>query len=147
MFGITGVLAYILIFVGKVTEVSVGTLRIMFVSKGRKLIGTLFGVVEISLWVVIAGSVLTDLYTDPMKAVVYCAAFVCGIYLGMRIEQWLAVGLTSMHIVCSAADSVEVAKALRESGFGVTLIPGHSVNGAPRELIFVQLKRRFLQEA
>lgn len=143
----TGFWMYGVIFVGKVIEVAVGTLRIMFVGKGQKLIGTLLGLVEIFLWVTIAGSVLKDIYADPLKAVVYCAAFTCGIYLGMLMEQWLALGFTSMQIVCAAGDSGSVAAALRNSGFGVTLIPGHSVNGTPRELIFVQLRRRFLTEA
>ena len=138
---------YVIIFVGKLIEVSASTLRIMFVSKGKKVIGAMCGFVEVVLWVFIAGSVLADLYSDPLKAVVYCVAFVIGIMLGIWLEQKLAIGLTSVQIVSLVDDAEHIAAALRESGFGVTILHGHSVDKTKREVVFVQLRRKNIPEA
>ena len=138
---------YLLIFVGKLIEVSFSTLRIMFVSRGNKALSLVCGFFEIVLWVIIAGNVLNDLYEDPMKALVYCVAFTIGILLGILLEQKLAVGLTSIQIISLTDDGEKIGATLRENGFGVTILEGHSVNGTKRQLLFVQLRRRKIQEA
>lgn len=147
MFGLTGFWVYLLIFVGKLIEVSVSTMRIMFSGKGKKLCASMFGLAEIFLWVVITSTVITDLGKDPFKAVVYCVAFACGITLGIALEQKMAVGLTSIQILSGEKEGEKIGLKLRESGFGVTILDGHSVDGSKRELVFVQLKRRRVMEA
>jgi uncharacterized protein YebE (UPF0316 family) len=147
LFNFTGIYAYLFIFLGRMVEVALSTLRIMFVSKGRKYIGALFGFFEIFLYVLIIGTVLNNIREDPIKLVVYCAAFSCGIVLGVTLENKMAIGLMSMQVVSQDKDAVKISVALRDSGFGVTLIDGHSVDGTPRELIFVQLRRKRVAEA
>lgn len=146
-FGITGLWLYVVIFLGKMAEVSFSTLRIMFVGKSRKLEGALFGFIEIALWVIVVSSVLNGLSEDPMKAVVYCVAFTLGIPLGVQIEGLLAVGLTSIQVVAANEYGEKIGVALREHGFGVTFLDGHSVDGTKRELVFVQLKRKRINDA
>lgn len=138
---------YLVIFVGKLIEVSIATLRIMFVSRGNKGLSLLCGFFEIVLWVIIAGNVLNDLYSDPLKALVYCIAFTIGILLGMVLEQKLAVGLTSIQIISLTDDGEKIGALLRENGFGITFLEGHSVDGTKRQLLFVQLRRRKIGEA
>lgn len=142
-----GAWIYLVIFVGKLIEVSVSTLRVMFVSKGKKILGSICGLLEIAIWVCIAGNVLTDLYSDPFKALAYACAFGVGVYLGMFIEEKLAVGFVSIQIITLVGEGEKIGAALRENGFGVTILEGHSVDGTKREYIFVQLRRRKIQEA
>jgi len=146
MFGLTGPIVYVLIFVGKLAEVAIMTLRIMFVGRGRKLLSAACGLIEEVLWVVVISAVLSSLDTDPLAALTYCVAFTVGIVLGIVIESKLAVGLASMQIVSMAADGDMVGPALRASGFGVTILDGHSVDGTKRDVIFVQLRRRRMRE-
>lgn len=145
--GISGFWLYVVIFVGKMAEVCFSTLRIMFVGKSRKIEGALFGFVEIFLWVVVVSSVLNDLAADPMKMVVYCVAFTLGIPVGVQIENLLAVGLTSIQVVATKDKGEKIGHALREHGFGITFLDGHSVDGTKRELVFVQLKRKRIPDA
>ena len=147
MFGLTGFWVYVLIFCGKMIEVTCGTMRIMLVNKGKKFLGVLFGIMEITLWVFIASTVISDMYSDPMKMVVYCAAFAVGILIGMYVEQKLAIGLTSIQIVSLKNDGQKIGELLRDNGFGVTILDGHSVDGTKRELVFVQLKRKNVAQA
>lgn len=147
MFNLTGAALYLAIFFGKLVEVTLGTARIAFVSKGRKLEAGLFALVEIIFWVIIAGSVITNIQSDPLKAVAYCLAYALGVVVGMFVEQKLALGMTSMQAVTSQDDGEEIGKALREHNFGVTLLDGHSVDGTKRKLVFIQLKRKRVPEA
>ena len=121
MFGITGPVVYLLIFIGKLAEVSLMTLRIVFVGRGMKLLSALCGLIEEVLWVIVVSAVLSSIRTDPLAAVMYCAAFTVGIVLGIVIENRLAIGITSMQIVSMAADGDKVGPALREHDFGVTV--------------------------
>ena len=143
----TGIPLYLLIFAGKVLEVTVSTMRIIFVGKGRRLVGIAFGLVEVTVGLIITSVVLNDLFGDPFKIVVYVAAFEVGITLGMTIEARMALGLTSMQAVAAEKEAREAGLALRAAGFGVTILSGHSVDGTKRELVFVQLKRRRAEEA
>ena len=145
--GLASPAVYFVIFFGKVLEVCVTTLRIIFVGKGRMVYGTVFGFVEIVLWIIIAGEVLGDLQSDPMKAVVYCLGFTAGIAAGVAVEHRLAIGLTSINIVVPRESGEKIATALRESGFGVTILEGHAVGGALRQLVLVQLRRKNIKSA
>ncbi len=146
-FGITGFWLYIIIFFGKLAEVCFSTLRIMFVGKSRKLEGAIFGFIEIALWIIVVSSVLDGLSQDPLKAVIYCVAFTLGIPLGVKIESMLAVGLTSIQVVAANEEGEKIGLSLREHGFGITFLDGHSVDGTKRELVFVQLKRKRINDA
>lgn len=147
MFGLTGFWLYLFIFIGKMIEVTVDTLRIMFIGKGKRMSGAIFGFISVVLWIILVNSVLTNISEDPLKAVIYCVAYGCGIYLGTTLESQLAVGLTSIQIVLNCEQVEELGAVLRDEGFGVTLLEGHSVNGMKRGLVFVQLRRKRVPEA
>lgn len=147
MFGLTGFWLYAFIFVGKMVEVTIDTLRIMFIGKGKRMAGAVLGFVCVFLWIVLVNSVLTDISKDPLKVIVYCVAYACGIYLGTTLEGQLAVGLTSIQIVLNCEKAEKLGAILRDKGFGVTMLEGHSVDGTKRRMVFVQLRRRRVAEA
>ena len=147
MFGITGFWLYVLVFCGKMLEVAFSTLRIMFSGKGKKILSAFTGLFEITMWVLLASSVLEDVTSDPMKLVAYCLAFSCGILLGTYIEQRLAVGLTAIQIVIPGTEASELGKVMRDHGFGVTILEGHSVDGTERCLLLIQLRRKLVAQA
>lgn len=147
MLELEGFPLYAAIFVGKTIEVSLDTLRLMLINRGKKLLSSIVGVIYVVIWLLIISSVLTDIADDPVKVVVYSIAYGLGIYLGSVFEQRLAVGLTSLQIVQAEAEAENLAQDLRKSGFGVTILEGHSVGGTKRELIFVQLRRRSVPKA
>lgn len=147
MVNLTGFPLYLLIFFGKTLADAVSTLRIIFVSKGRRLVGIAFGLFESLIGLLVSYFVLTGLLQDPFKIVVYLAAFGCGTLLGMTIERRMALGLSSMQVIVPREEADEVGRVLREAGFGVTILDGHSVDGVKRAMIMVQLRRSRLAEA
>lgn len=144
---LNGVWLYVFIFFGKLIEVALNTLRVTFIGKGQRKLGLLFGAGEVLLWVIVTSTVLNGISEDPIKIVVYCAAFVTGIYLGSKIEEKMAVGYTGIQIVSLKNDGADVSHALWEAGYGVTILEGHSVDGHPRELIFTQMLRKNVPDA
>jgi uncharacterized protein YebE (UPF0316 family) len=147
MFGLTGILLYTLIFLGKMVEVTFDTLRIVFIGKGRRIYGALCGLVTVTIWVMLINSVLSGIVEDPLKAVIYCIAYASGIFFGSQLEQWLAIGFTSIQIVLADQEGKQLGERLRSQGFGVTILFGQSVDGARRAILLVQLRRRRVLEA
>jgi uncharacterized protein YebE (UPF0316 family) len=144
---LSGPILYFVIFFAKIIEVTISTIRLVYINKGEKIKGTILAFIEISIWLVVVSSVLTNIAEDPMKAFVYAAAFSLGNYIGITIESKIAVGLASIQAVVNEESGQMLADVLREQGFGVTIINGKGKNDSKKNLLFIQLKRRRINEA
>ena len=89
----TTLIVYICIFLGKILEVTLCTLRIVLINRGERAIGALLALIEITLWLIIAGNVLSNYQSDPWKMVAYALAYSLGNYAGSWLEERLAFGL------------------------------------------------------
>ncbi len=118
------ILMLAVIFIGKITEVTISTLRIILVSKGNRKIGSILALVEIFLWIFIAGNVITNLSSNPWKAVMYGLGFAVGVYLGSLIEELLAFGKILVQAVVPFDIGLDVSTTLRENGYGLTTVKG-----------------------
>jgi len=147
LLNLSGPVLYIVIFCAKIIEVTISTIRLVYINKGEKLKGTILAFIEISIWLVVVSSVLTNISADPMKAFVYAAAFSLGNYIGVTIESKIAVGLASIQAVVNEESGQFLADILRKQGFGVTLIDGTGKNDSKKNLLFIQLKRKRIPEA
>jgi len=112
----------LLILFSKIIEVTIGTMRVILITKGYRKPGTILAVFEILLWVFIASRVIMGITEYPMKGIVYSVGFAIGIYFGSMLETRLAVGKILIHVITSKTSSVEVMRVLRNAGHGVTSI-------------------------
>lgn len=145
MFGLTGVELYIFILLSKIIEVSISTLRIILSSKGEKIMSAVAGMIEISIWIVVASSVLQNLDKDPMRGIVYALGFVIGIYFGGKLEQALCIGTVRVNAIVLSQQGRNLAKEIRNNNFAVTLFKGEGMNH-PRHLLVMIVKKRRLKE-
>ena len=90
-----GPLLYFIIFFAKIIEVSISTVRIVFINKGEKIKGAALGFIEIMIWLIVVSSVLNNITEDPIKVFIYAIAFSLGNFFGVTIESKIAVGLSS----------------------------------------------------
>ncbi len=134
-------LVYAVILVAKIVEVSIGTLRIMLITRGEKLIGALISFVEICLWVFIASSVLNDLSSDPIKALLYAAGFAIGNYIGSFFESKLALGTVKIEAIVMKEHGEHLATAIREKGYAVTVVDAMGMNHE-RNILYMIIKRK-----
>lgn len=147
LMNLNGPLLYVIIFFAKIIEVSISTIRLVFISKGERVKGAILGFVEIMIWLIVVSSVLNNITEDPIKMLIYAAAFSLGNYLGVTIESKIAIGLSSIQVVVSEKDGEILADILREQGYGVTIIEGKGKNDSIKNLLFIQLKRKKIPEA
>src|SRR6056297_1061539 len=140
------IVLYTIIFVAKIFEVSISTIRIVLVSKGEKVKSALIAFVECIIWILIVSTVLTDITSDPIKVIIYCAAFAIGNYVGLYIENKLAMGLSSIQVIADLDEGNELAKLLRDNNFGVTVMKGEGKEKY-KEILILHLKRKRIREA
>ncbi|MEJ2307129.1 MAG: DUF5698 domain-containing protein, partial [candidate division WOR-3 bacterium] len=108
----------LLIFFSRAVDVSLGTMRIIFVSKGQRLLASLLGFFEILVWIIAITKIMQNI-TNFFYYIVYAGGFAAGIYFGVLIEERIALGLVSIHdITAKGAD--KLLKKLRKNNYGVT---------------------------
>lgn len=132
------------IFLLRIADVSIGTLRIGFLVRGRSGLAGALSFLESLVWLVAAAQVLANL-DSPVKFVAYAAGYATGTMLGVRIERFLAVGDVMMRIVAPVS-SPSAAGALREAGYIVTEMNAEGRDGQVR-VSFSVLPRRRVAEA
>lgn len=142
-----GIGIYFLIFFGKIIEVTVSTLRMVLINRGERVKGSIIAFFDILLWLIITGTVLQGYREDPLRMVVFAAAFAVGNYMGSWFEDKLAFGLSSIQVIVpESPESKALASILRGDNFAVTVIRGTGRNG-DRELLLLHLKRKRIAEA
>lgn len=134
-------LTYVLIFMAKILEVSLMTLRTVFITRGEKLYGAMIGFFEVSIWLYVIGNVLVGIKDDPIRMVVYALGFACGNYIGCTIEDKIALGLLTINIIVTEEDAKKLVKILRENHVGVTEIDAEGINDH-KKLLIIHAKRK-----
>lgn len=114
------------IFLLRVSDMTLDTLRVLFVMRGRKQIAWILGFFQSLLYVAAIGSVLQNL--DALSLVGYAGGFATGNVLGMIIEDRIAIGHTLLTIISSRRGPA-IASRLRQEGFAVTEISGRGKDG------------------
>ena len=128
-----------LIFGLRITDMSIDTLRVLFVVRGQKTVAWILGFFQSAIFVIAITRVLADL-GNPLVLFGYAAGFATGNVLGIMIEERLAVGHIQLQIV-SQRRGVAVAKALRRSGYGVTEISARGRDGTVKLLTASVLRK------
>lgn len=129
----------LLIFAARVTDVSLDTLRIIFISRGMKYIAPVIGFFEIIIWINAIGLVLMQ--GSPVSTTIaYALGFATGTFVGIIIEEKMAMGYTVVRIITQHG-SPELIESLKSSGFRTTTTDATGQFGAV-SIIFTVVKRR-----
>lgn len=139
---LAGPLGPLFIFLLRICDVSIATVRLLNAVRGRKFIAAGLGFFEILIWVVAIGTVVRHL-DSPLLVIGYAAGFAAGNFVGITIEEKLALGLAEVRVISRTA-GVEIAEALRSLGFGVTEMLGQGREGRV-EILHTIVKRRSLK--
>ncbi|RJP50962.1 MAG: DUF2179 domain-containing protein [Anaerolineaceae bacterium] len=135
----------LLVFTARLIDVALGTVRIIFTSRGKKHLAPLLGFVEVFIWVSIIAQI-TRGTNNVIAYLAYAAGFAAGNYLGMYIEDKLAIGTLVVRAIVPEEISGALAKALKEKGLGVTSVSGMGSHG-PVKLIYTVVMRKELTMA
>lgn len=128
----------LLICFARILDVSLGTLRIILVAKGTKKIAPILGFFEVLIWLIAIGQVMQNL-TNVANYFAYAAGFAIGNYLGIIMEQKLAIGVVVVRVI-TATDASKLIDFLKEANFGVTTLEAQGTSGHVH-LIYTVIKR------
>lgn len=134
-------LELIVIMLAKVVEVSLTTLRMVFISKGEKTLASIVGFVEITIWLKVASVVLVGINDYPAKMFIYALGFAVGNYIGLVVEDKLGLGYSQIQIITDIDDGEILASSIRELGRAVTVTKG-SGKDSEKSILFTYVKRK-----
>lgn len=132
-----------LIFISRISDVTIGTVRIVMVAKGEKKIAPILGFFEVLIWLIAISQIIAHL-DNWLCYVAYGAGFATGNYVGMIIEEKLAVGIVQLQII-TRTDAHLLIEKLKAEGYGITHQEAH---GALEEvsIIYSIIKRTELSK-
>ena len=127
-----------LIFAARVFDVTLGTMRIIFTSRGLRNLAPVLGFIETFVWIIAVSSLVK--HAQNVAAYVgYAGGFATGTFVGMLIENRLAMGTLTIRAIIRR-DPKELITTLHEAGFGVTFVDGHGSAGDVK-IIYSTVKR------
>lgn len=137
------VLMPLLIFLARICDVSIGTLRIIFVSKGKRNIAPILGFFEVLIWITAISKIMQNL-DNYVNYVAYAAGFATGNYVGMIIEEKLAMGIQMIRVFAHERGS-ELVQTLNGNGYGATVVEAHGAREKVH-LIYTIVQRNELEK-
>ena len=137
------VLLPLLIFAARLTDVTIGTLRIIFVSRGLRVIAACAGFFEILIWLFAISQIMGNL-TSVVNYVAYAGGFAVGTFIGITIEQRIALGYLVVRII-TQREGNELEEQLRETDHIVTSLDAEGGRG-PVKILYTVVRRKMLPD-
>jgi uncharacterized protein YebE (UPF0316 family) len=141
-FDIPIVLTGLLVFLARVADVSLGTMRTISIVHGRSKTAFLLGFLEVSLWLIVITAVLNRIADQPILAIFYALGFSAGNVVGIFVEKRIGYGNIVM-VVISPLKGQAMAAEIRSAGFMATLMKGEGKSG-PVTILYVVCRRKNL---
>jgi len=133
----------ILIFLARALDVTLGTLRIVFISQGRKKLAPIVGFFEMFIWLLAIGQIFSHL-TNFVYYIAYAGGFAMGNYVGLLLENKISLGLLSLQLIIK--DNPEILiNTLKEQGYGLTTMTAEGSKGFVKMVVLI-IKRKNLRK-
>lgn len=117
----------VLIFCLRICDMTLDTLRIMFMTKGLKRLAPIIGFFEILIWIIAITRIMQNV-TNWICYVAYAGGFATGNYVGMLVDEKLAIGHELIRVI-TRVDAIQLATTLRADGYGVTTVKACGMQG------------------
>lgn len=140
---VTYVILPLFIFLARIFDVSLGTLRIIFVTKGMRNIAPLVGFFEVLIWLLAISRIMQDL-DNWLSYIAYAAGFASGNFVGMYLEERLAIGHEMIRVI-TRKDATSLIEELRGKGYGVTSVKAEGIEGEVA-VIYIIARRSMIKE-
>lgn len=132
-----------LIFFSRILDVSIGTIRIVMVSKGQKLWAPILGFFEVLVWLIAISKIFQNL-DNWACFIAFATGFAVGNYVGLLIEEKLAVGIVKIQII-TKKNAKQLIENLIDAGYGIT---HHEAQGSTEtvSIIYSIINRKQVQK-
>lgn len=134
-------LIYFLIFISKIIENALSTLRLIVVANGKKKIGAILQGVISLVWIFVTGIVIINVNKDPIKIIIFCIGSIVGSYLGSLLEEKIAMGTNMIICVIKEIYEKQVKEILKD--YQIITINEKSNNYS---ILFIVMKRKEIKK-
>lgn len=128
----------ILIFCSRIVDVSIGTMRVIFITKGFRWLAPLCGFFEVLIWLIAMSQIMKNL-SNVYCYIAYAGGFATGNYVGMFIERKMALGVVLIRVI-TRNDATELLNYLKTNNYGVTAVDAEGLFGKVK-ILFTIIKR------
>lgn len=129
----------VVIFLARICDVSLSTLRIIYTSRGIRFLAPIIGFFEVLIWLIAMSQIISNL-TNPILYIAYASGFAMGNFIGIFIEEKMAIGTVVIRII-TQKESLELINCLKQDGYGVTHVDAQGALG-PVKIIFTIVRRK-----
>jgi len=133
----------LVIFLARVGDVSLGTIRTIVTVQGKTVVAFVLGFIEVLIWISVVSTVVHSVRVNPVLVFFYALGFATGNAVGILAERKLAFGMIILRII-SRDKGRHLSALLRERGQAVTVCRGEGMQG-PVEELYVACRRRDLK--
>jgi len=133
----------LLIFVARIVDVSIGTVRLIFVSRGLKYLAPVAGFFEVLVWILALGQIMQNL-SNPACYIGYAGGFAMGNFVGIWIAEKLSLGVVMVRVITEKEAGALIA-SLKAENYGVTSVDGYGTVGRVK-VIFTIVPRREVEK-
>ena len=131
------------VFFARIFDVSIGTVRTILTVQGKTVISFVLATFEITIWLLVASTVINQLKEKPILILFYAFGYATGNVVGILVERKMAFGVTILKLLTRNAGQ-EITNFLREKGQPVTVFVGEGMKGPISEL-YIACRRRDLK--
>lgn len=135
------IISTFIIFFAKIIEVSLTTVKTIFITKKEKTIASIIAFFEILLWLVVVSRIIVDITSYPNRMVAYALGYALGHFVGLSLEEKLNYGLVTLEIILNKEDGNQLALYLRNENIAVTEIKAYGKVNEKR-ILMIHLKRK-----
>jgi uncharacterized protein YebE (UPF0316 family) len=132
-----------LIFIARLSDVTLGTIRLIFVSRRMKVLAPVVGFFEVLIWLIAIGQILQHL-ANPLCYIAYAGGFAAGNYIGILLTEKMSLGMVVIRII-TEKDASPLVEKMRSRQFGVTVVDGRGAQGKV-QVIFTVVKHSHIEE-
>lgn len=135
------------IFLARIVDVSLGTIRTVLVVKGRRITPAIVAFFEVLIWFVVAKESLNTKETSILIPIFYAGGYACGTYIGGFISNNFVAGIIEVSITTKSKTSKKLIDEIRNNGFGVSVINlEYSNDLEDKKMLIVQLNKKKLKD-
>ena len=135
------VVCFVICF-AKIIEVSIQSVRVVFLVKGERIIAAILAFIECLIWGFVIATIISSLDKNLYWLFAYCIGFAVGIFLGSVIESKIALGTVSLSIMVNEECTTKVSNYLCESNKGFTILQGKGSRGNMNMMIIVVARKK-----
>lgn len=135
----TWVILPLLIFCARIMDQSIGTMRLIFLSKGMKFLAPFLGFFEVIIWLLAVSQIMQHL-DNWLCYIAYGAGFAMGNFIGMKLEERISLGTVIIRVFLTH-ESHELVSSLQQQDFGLTTVDAEGSKGKVK-LLFSVIRRK-----